>query len=234
MASLNRLAIRKRWLLLPVVVAVGLGGGYLATAVAEPQYKATCRLFVAVAAETTPAETYQGSVLSQDRVVAYLQLIKGERVAQEAINRHRLNISAPDLVDRIEATAALKSVLMEVSVTDPQSSRSAELANAVCDVFPAVAADTERPNTQINVKMVEIASAPQYPISPNGQQNLAIGALVGLLAGLGLILGLDRILPAGEPEPKAVQSDDDSVYTPATGVPEPRTSRHYDGRDGPE
>jgi receptor protein-tyrosine kinase len=226
MAWRNQLAFHMRWLLLPIVIAIALGGAYWATTVAQPQYKATCRLFVAVAADTTPAETYQGSLLAQERVVAYLELIKGDRVAQEAINSLHLDMTAGDLVNRIEATAEVKSVLMDVSVTDPQSQRSADLANAVCAVFQTIAADTEAPSPVVNVKLVEKANAPQHPISPKGNQNLAIGGVVGLLVGWALVLALNRIWPAGESDPKAVRPDDDPVETPSTEDPGPRTVKH--------
>jgi capsular polysaccharide biosynthesis protein len=204
----------------------------LATKVAEPKYKATCRLFVAIGVNTTPGETFQGSSLAQDRVVAYLELIKGDRVAQRAINRLGLDISAPDLVNRIEATAAAKSVLMDVSVTDSQSQRSADLANAVCEEFQGVAVDTEAPNSAVNVKLVETASAPQNPISPSAKRNLAVGALVGLLVGLGLVRALDRIWPVGEPDPKPVQPEQNNVAIPPPAIPGVAISR-IDSADHP-
>ena len=193
------------------MIAVALGGAFLATKVAQPKYKATCRLFVAIGVNTTPGETFQGSSLAEDRVVAYLELIKGNRVAQRAIDRLGLDMSAADLVKRIEATAAAKSVLIDVSVTDSQSQRSADLANAVCEEFQGVAMDTEAPNEAVIVKLVETASAPQDPISPSGKRNLAVGALVGLLVGWGLVLALDRVWPVGKPDAKPVQPDPEPV-----------------------
>jgi receptor protein-tyrosine kinase len=212
MSSQNQLAFRKRWWILPIAIAVALAGALFATKVAQPQYKATCKLFVALAANTTPSESWAGSQLTQDRVIAYLGLIKGDRVAHAAIDSLHLDMSAQDLVNRIEATAEPKSVLITVSITDSQSQRSAQLANAVCSRFQNIAADTEDPNKQVNVKLVERASAPQHPISPNGKRNLAVGGFIGLLLGTGLVLALARIRPDEAPVPQ--QEPDPQVFSP--------------------
>jgi capsular polysaccharide biosynthesis protein len=187
-SSWNQLIFRtRRWWIIPVLIAVGVAGGFLSTKIIKPEYKSTCRLFVAVANNTAPGQTYQAAVLGQARVAAYLDLIHGDRVAAATIDALHLNISTADLRRRIAATADAESVLMNVSVTDPQPSESADIANAVCTIFQSVVADAEGPNSMVNVRLVEKAIAPEAPSSPNAKRNLAAGALVGLLLGLGLM-----------------------------------------------
>jgi capsular polysaccharide biosynthesis protein len=212
MSSRNRMALRRRWWLLPIVMFFGLFGGYMATAVTAPTYKATCLLFVTVNSQTDPSQTYAGAQLSEDRVASYLPLIKGDWVAWEVKKRFAPDMSASDLESRIEATAEPKSVLINVSFSDSNSQRSAELATAVCEEFVQVASEIERPNSQTTVKLVQKASTPQYPVSPSLQRNLAAGALAGLLAGSGLVLLVGRIWPdpAGAPDLKTVEPDHDA------------------------
>lgn len=232
MLSRDQQAFRKWFWIPPIAMIVGLAGAYWATEATPPTYKATCRLFVSVAAETTPSETYQGSLLAQERIVSYLELIKGDRVAEGAINRLGLDMSGPDLVKNIEATAELKSVVMDVSVTDSQAARSAQLANAVCSEFQGIAGDTEAPSPVVNVKLVETAIPPQQPISPKPHQNLAVGALAGLLAGLAIVVAIARLWPTRERErgqDSAPALDDvstDETVTMSTNGSDP----HDDGR----
>ena len=208
--SKNQLALRKRWWLVPALLLVGAVGAFGATKTVEPTYQSTCGLFLSIAGDTTPAESNQASQLAQERVIAYQSLIKGERVASGAIARAHVAISAQDLVGRIETKAELSSVLIDVSVSDPEPQLAASLANAVCEEFQEVAADAEAPNQQIKVKLVQRANAPQQPISPDLTQNLAFGALVGLLAGAGLALLWERIWPgAGSDRRADADSPDD-------------------------
>ena len=210
MPSRNLMEFRRRWWLLPIVMFVGLFGGYMAYAVTAPTYKATCLLFVTVNSQTDPTQTYAGAQLAEDRVASYLPLIKGDWVAWDVIKRFAPDMSAPDFQSRIEATAEPKSVLINVSFSDSNSQRSAELATAVCAEFVDVAAQIERPNSQTAVKLVQKATPPPYPISPSPKRNLAAGALAGLLVGSGLVLLVGRIWPEGEPDLKTVEPDHDA------------------------
>ena len=100
---------------------------------------------------------------------------------------------------------------MNVSVTDSHPQRSADLANAVCAEFQTVAADAEGPNPVVVAKQVEKANAPQNPFSPNATRLLAVGALIGLLLGVGLVRALERIWPAREPESDGFRPDSDAL-----------------------
>lgn len=193
MTSYNQVVLRKWWWLVPVAIAIGIAGGFGALQITQPQYQATCRLFVSVPPGTSPGESYQAAQFGQARVAAYLELIKGERVAEQAINSLNINMAPHDLAGRIAAKADAESVVMDVSVTDGESERSAELANAVCVQFLAVVADAEGPNSPINIRLIESSRAPQAPISPSPKRFLGLGALAGLLVGAGLIMTLAKM-----------------------------------------
>jgi polysaccharide biosynthesis transport protein len=213
MSPKNQLTFRRRrWWIVPVMVAVGLAGAFLSLQFIQPEYKATCGLFVANADSTPAGDAYAASQVGQQRVAAYIGLIKVDRVADGAIRSLGLNDLSPgDLAKRIEAKADAESVFMNVSVTDSQSQRSAALANAVCAEFQAFAADAEGPSSSVVVKLVEKANAPQHPVSPNVKRLLAVGALIGLLSGVGLVRALERIWPEREPEAEVFRPHSDAV-----------------------
>lgn len=193
MASQNEMAFRRWWWIVPIAIAIGLAGAFGALQVVAPQYEATCRLFVSVPPNTGPGESYQAAQFGQARVAAYLDLIKGDRVARQAIDALDLDLPVDDLKQRITAAADAESVVMNVSVVDMQTQRAADLANAVCNAFLAVAADAEGPNPPIIVRMIENAGPTLDPISPIGKKYLAVGGLAGFLAGVGLVLLLSRL-----------------------------------------
>ena len=192
MASRNQISFRKWWWLIPVAVAIGIGGAFTALQFVQPQFSATCRLFVATPPTTTPAESYQAGQFGQTRVAAYLDLIKGDRVANGAIDSIGVNLTASELEKRIEAKADAQSVLINVSVTDSQAQLAADLANAVCREFLTVAADAEGPNPLVNVRLIEDASPPQRQVSPSPKTFLGVGGLSGLLIAIGMIVLLGR------------------------------------------
>ena len=71
----------KRWWIVPVMVAVGLAGAFLSFMIIQPQYKATCGLFVAYAAGTSPSDAYAAAQVSQQRVASYIRFDpRGSRI----------------------------------------------------------------------------------------------------------------------------------------------------------
>lgn len=193
LTSQNIATVRKWWWVLAITLALGLGGAFVSFEVAKPEYQSSCKLFVAGRPDSGTGEGYQAAQFAQARVAAYLDLIKGARVAEGAINALDLNIPTQDLQQRISASAAAESVIITVSVTDLQSQRSADLANAVCNTFIAVATDAEGANPLVNVRVVEYAKGPLYPIGPSLKRYLVVGLLAGVLSGIGLIVTLGNL-----------------------------------------
>jgi capsular polysaccharide biosynthesis protein len=209
MASQNQLAFRKWWWLVPIAVVIGIAGAIGSLQLVQKEYSATCRLFVAIPPNTNPGDSFQAAQLGETRVAAYLDLIKSNRVAVSAINSLNLDWSPRELEKELDAKADAQSVLMNVSVTDSQPQRSADLANAVCKSFLAVAADAEGPNSVVDVRLIEDAAAPENPVSPNPKKYLALGGLTGLLAGIGLVIALGRLRAERERAEEAPSSEID-------------------------
>jgi receptor protein-tyrosine kinase len=209
MVSRNEQAFRKWWWLVVVTVVVGFAGALVSLHFAKPEYQASCKLFVAGRPDSGTGEGYQAALFAQARVAAYLDLIKGARVAEGAINGLGIDIPTEDLQRRITANAAAESVIMTVGVVDSQPQKSADLVNAVCLSFLAVAADAEGANPLVNVRIIEYAKAPEYPIGPGSTRYLTVGGLAGFMAGLGLVMLLGRIRRRG----------DSTGYRASAGVP---------------
>lgn len=195
MASQNELSLRKWWWVVVLAAVVGVAGAVVALQRVPSEYEGSCKLFVAGRADTGTGEGYQAAQFAQARVAAYLDLIGGARVSENAVNALGLDMSTDELQKRVTATAAPESVIMTVAVTDEQSQMAADLANAVCKAFVEVSIDAEGVNPLVNVKIVEYANAPKNPIGPSKKRYLAVGGIAGLLAGIGLVMLLGRARP---------------------------------------
>lgn len=216
--------LRERWLIVLIALAIAIAGSLLATATAERQYASSAKLFISVASSGTPAETYQGSMFAQSRIVPYIELIKGERVAQETVKALKLDMTAAELRSKIDAKSEAQSIVIDVTVTDSSAQRAADIANEVCQQFNRIAREAETPvdggGPTSSIKIVEEATPSDAPVSPNGSRNLALGALVGLLVGLGAAIAVDRWRGPKDRSSAAVDSgfdDDADVIDPDGG-----------------
>lgn len=248
-------ALRRRWIVVVVAVVVGIAGALVATAVAEREYESTTKMIVSVAASGTPAETYQGGMYAQSRVVPFIELLEGQTVAARTVEALGLDMSADDVRSEITAKSEAQSVVISLTVRDASAQRAADIANGAAEQFIRLARTAETPadggGPLSIVKVVEPATVSQGAVSPNGKRNLALGLLVGLLAGIAGAVAIDRSRPRRSPAAPTTDSvsatDTDSTVvrddrtehassvdtsdTRETGTDESRTDRYGDELD---
>jgi len=116
-------------------------------------------------------------------------LIKGSTVAEKVIQKLQLAESPTALVDQISAVAVPDSVILTITVTDPDPARAQQLAQATAEVFTGYVADLEGTSDSsaapIKANIVDAASFSSAPVSPKALTTIGLGAILGLLIGLG-------------------------------------------------
>jgi len=184
-------AIRRRWRLVALLVLSALAVASLASLLVKPTYEARAQLFVSTQGDTATG-LQQGGQFAQQRVKSYAQIIDSPLVTAPVIERLALASTPAQLADRIEATAPLDTVLIDVTVRDTSAVQAQRIADAVAAEFTQVASSLERPGgmavSAIKVSVVRQADLPSAAISPRPRLNLAAGLLVGLALGVGAAL----------------------------------------------
>jgi non-specific protein-tyrosine kinase len=132
----------------------------------------------------------QGSSFSQQRVKSYAQIVNGPETLRPVIIALKLPYSYEQLAKNVSATAPLDTVLISVTVSDPDAYLAARIANAVGQQFAITANSLEISGTAnssaIKVSMVKSASLPKAPSSPKTALNLLLGLILGFGMGVGL------------------------------------------------
>lgn len=135
---------------------------------------------------------YQASLLSEQRVTSYSQLLTSTRIGDE-VSRQIGGLTGSQVLDRMSVNAPAGSVLLTLNVTDSDPNRAAEIANTASTAFTRLVAELETPLEQnappsVVARTVEPAVADSTPISPRWPLNLSLGLVVGLLAGLIIVV----------------------------------------------
>jgi capsular exopolysaccharide synthesis family protein len=179
---------RRYWWLVVVLTIVGAAGGYVTTLFLTPDYQSTARLFVATQNGTSVTEAYQNNLFSQERVISYAGLATSEQVAARAVDQLKAPISPEDLRNKISAAPETKTVLLDVSVTDPNPAQAQTYANAVADQLVGLVSELETSrrggSPAAGVVVVDEAS---YPTEATG---LGFWTWLGLGAAIGLVVGI--------------------------------------------
>jgi capsular exopolysaccharide synthesis family protein len=177
---------RKNWWMAAVAITVALGVAMLITVRTAPQYATSVTFFI-----TTPnngvTDAYQGGLFSQQRVKSYASLLTGDRLARAIAARPSLQMTPSEVRERVSAHAIPETVLLEATVTDASTDRSMLVAGELAVQFKALVESLETPpGQQTSSVKVEVVAGPQLdevPVSPRPVRNLAVAALLGLLAG---------------------------------------------------
>ena len=184
--------IQRRWRVWAAGLLLGLLCGAGATATAQTLYTATATSFVTVAERVDSGgqgEIFQGSQFAVQRVKSYAPLAKSPDVLGPVIDDLDLGLTARQLARRVTVSSAPETVLLDVSVEDPDPALAARTADAVSLRLGTVIEDLETAHagalSNVKVSLARPADVPLHPSSPRVLLNLILGGGAGL--GMGLV-----------------------------------------------
>lgn len=184
--------VRKRWRIIAFVTLLVIALAAMFTMLSTKVYASTTQFFVSTSGGDNVAALQQGNTFTQQRVKSYSQLLKSPKVLDPVIEDLGLQTTADQLANKVSSTIPLDTVILEVTVTDPIPDQAARIASSIAQVFPKTIQEIERVKageaSPVKVTVVKAADVQSTPISPRPSRNLALGGVLGLLAGLGLAL----------------------------------------------
>lgn len=171
----------RRWRTLVVCTLLVVSATMALTLRITPVYEASARVFLS---------TKGGFVLTQADMATYVELIESPIVRDPL--RDSLNLPEGTPIN-VQATVsgAANSAMMTVRAQAPQAQLAADLANGVGPELTRIGgpfAALSPVGTSLEVIPISPAAAPGSPASPNTTMNLLIGLLAGLGLGVGVIL----------------------------------------------
>lgn len=213
-------ALRQYIVLLVSLTLIGLSAGVLYGLTAPVRYSTTAEVLVigqaqSVEGAATTAELNLARSYALQAVGSYVAIIPSSIVLQPVIDELGLPETTAALADLVSVSAAPGSTTISISVTDGKPGRAARIANAVADSFATVVAEQlERPSDTrrsiVRIDMIQPAVVPTAPSAPNRTVALIGGGLLGLAAGI-VIIVLRTVLDA------RVRTIEDAAE--ATGAP---------------
>lgn len=180
---------KKNWLLLIASLVLGAFGGVGLASIQPPLYTSTTQVYVSVDLTVTQSanDLLQGGNAAEQRVRSYLDLVTKSTVLEPVAER--LGVTRQSLATQVSASSPSRSVLIDITATDPDPTRARDIADAVSERFrDVVENEIERPAgsdaSSVTLLVTEPAEIPSTRSSPSLRTNAVIGALVGLLLGL--------------------------------------------------
>lgn len=188
--------LKRGWLVILLVTVICGAAGLLVSALQEPTYRSTASLYVTSGSENNAQSAYQGSLASQQRVTSYTKLVDSDAVVGNALKAADLGMSMSDAKVALSASTTPETVLLNVAAEGPDRVQVAGLANAVADSMTEYVSRLETPSGSdtplAKLTIVTPASVSSDPVAPQTERNVALGFVVGLIAGLAVVFCRDR------------------------------------------
>ncbi|TAK70422.1 MAG: polysaccharide biosynthesis tyrosine autokinase [Actinomycetota bacterium] len=181
--------LRKRWLSIVIFAVLGVAVAWGITVQSPKIYTATAQDFVAIGTSgTSDNSVLQGSQFTLQRVKSYTEIVSSPQVLGPVIDQLKLDTDIAGLARKVTAGNPLDTVLLEVTASDGNAERAAQLANATAAQLGRVIESLEPTLAggapPVKVSVVNPAEVPQAPSSPKRTINLILGLLVGLALGI--------------------------------------------------
>ncbi len=181
--------VRRRWRLIVISLLAVVALSAILTVRATPQYQSDARLFVSTT-DQSAIEAFQGGNFAIQRVGSYADLVNGQELASRVIDRLDLSVTSAVLSDKITAAVVPDTVILEISATDSSPLQAQRIGQSAAEELTKFVSELETPpgerNAPVKATIVDQASLPETPVSPQPLRNIGLAILIGLLLGVGL------------------------------------------------
>lgn len=174
---------KKIVILLAAAVAFALVSFVISAYFVVPEYTASTRVYVLNRSSEQSLVSSDFSI-SNYMINDYKVLITGRNVTDKVVQQLGLDMSAGALTSKISVSAETNTRVLQISVTDTDPQRAADLANCVREV----AATQIKEIMDVDaVNLVYEAKVPAAPSSPNVAKTTLLWTVIGLIAAVGVL-----------------------------------------------
>ena len=189
------IVLRRRWRTIGACVVIVLAIAAALTWSATPLYSSTARLFISTSSSSNSGAAYTGELFASMRAASYADLIQSTELRERV---------APSLAEAgvessgsVTANVVPETVILEITATATDPEQARVVAQAYAEGLSELVVDLEPPSGNrdalIEATIVDDAQASTSPVSPQPVRNLALGAILGLLLGLGVAVLRHRL-----------------------------------------
>lgn len=181
----------RRWKFVLALFLAGVVGAFAVSLAVTPMYEATVRVYFSASGNGVLDQVQMGTY-TQQRAKSYAALAEDPTVLQGVIDKTRVDTTPEELAGRVQLEVIQDTVVLKLSVQDPDAQVARKLADAYTTAIATTVQKAEsvsvaggQAQSAVTARPQGPASVSSGPVSPDFPLNVAVGALLGLLFGVG-------------------------------------------------
>jgi capsular polysaccharide biosynthesis protein len=202
---------RYKWIIIAAVLLSG-AFGYFWSARQDKVYQASITLVIGQ--NQGIAENLNFTTALQNVANSMSKMITSTTVAEKVVGDYDLELSPDTVLGGLSAEPIQQTQLIIVTFTSTDPEQAALVANGVGNSFAELISRTESSRSGLTAQVWQSAKVPGEPVSPNPVRTGLLAAFLGLLAGIGIALVLDRL----DTRWRSLQEVEEKLGLPVLGV----------------
>jgi len=182
-------ALKKRWRL---VVIIALMSTTFTTFVSfyliKPKYEASTKVFVGKESNNNKDYTSNDVQMYQNLLKTYSDVIMTKDFLESAIADENISSSNQEVLRNLKVTPKIDTQILEIKYLSYDNKKAMKVVEDITNQFIIV---STKLISNANVQIIEKATLPESPVSPNKMRNILIALLSGIIIGSGVAIILD-------------------------------------------
>lgn len=179
----------KKHTLLIIILGLLVGGiAYgISSFVLTPKYDSSATMIISnstnVDSQNMPqANVELGQIEANKALIStYSEIVKSRGIADKVISNLNLDMDYEEFSEKVSIESVKDTQIISVMVVDTIPERAQDIANETANIFKDSIGDIMKVD---NVQILDGATLPEKPSSPNIKKNTAIGVVLGLILGV--------------------------------------------------
>ena len=185
--------LKKRMSIIVIITALAvIASGIISYFVITPIYQSSTQLLVNQAKSDQAIFTPNEVQTDLQLINTYNVIIKSPAILDKVVNQLNTDLTTAQLNEKITVQSESNSQVVNLTVQDSDPQMAAVIANTTAQVFQQ---EIVKIMNVDNVSILAKATVPDQssPVKPQPLLNIAIGLVVGLMAGVGLAFLLEYL-----------------------------------------
>lgn len=182
MAEIAAILLKRWWVVVLCTVLFTAGAFGVTRFIIDEKYTASVSMYVqAGSSDGSLVASLNDLNYAQKVVNTYIEILRTEVFLKSVAQKAQVPYSTYQLLEMIEIQAVNDTEIFKVKVTTTSPEESLLMARTISELAPQKIIEIKNAN---DVKVVDPATLPLYPSSPNVLLNTAIGMALGLVLGV--------------------------------------------------